>query len=359
MEFKSLNLKIEKKEEELKERTFEGYASVFNIVDLQGDVVLPGAFKRSIQMRVPAGKVKLVNSHRSQDGIQAILGKVIEAREDEKGLWVKCYVSNCAAGDELLTKIREGVITELSIGYEVIDSYYDTLDDVPVRFLKEVKLYEVSPVAWAANEMATIDAASVKSVTPFTDFPLAPEDRRWDAQEAVYRCRKWASDDGSGDKDKMDWKKYSKCFFWYDADNMENLTSYKLPYVDIINDKAYAVPRAIIAAAAAIQGARGGVDIPEADKEKVKKVIEAWYKKMGREAPWKGMIFLNHALKVFSTKEGRVLSKRNLEEIKRAIEILQDLVAQAEADSPEKALSERAKVATIKAKLLKIKGGMK
>jgi len=58
---------------------------------------------------------------------------------------------------------------------------------------------------------------------------------------------------------------------------------FKLPYVDIIDGSPYAVPRALFAIAAALQGARGGVDIPDSDIEAIKSRVEAYYSRMRDE----------------------------------------------------------------------------
>lgn len=124
------------------------------------------------------------------------------------------------------------------------------------------------------------------TVVPFQDLPLADPDRGWDADAAEARVRKWASKDGSGDLDKIDWEKYRKAFLWYDSEKPENVTSYKLPIADVIDGRLYAVPRAIFAAAAALQGARGGVDVPRDEIPRLRNHIARYYEKMGRTPPW-------------------------------------------------------------------------
>ncbi|MBM4319885.1 MAG: hypothetical protein FJ125_07975, partial [Deltaproteobacteria bacterium] len=57
----------------------------------------------------------------------------------------------------------------------------------------------------------TIQARAVPSHTP----PKSNSES-WDATAAVDRLRKWASNDGSGAKDKMDWGKYESGFAWHD-----------------------------------------------------------------------------------------------------------------------------------------------
>jgi hypothetical protein len=119
------------------------------------------------------------------------------------------------------------------------------------------------------------------SVTSFKDPPLADRERKWDADAAQRRVRKWA---GAEEKPNA---RYRKAFVWYDNDKEKNFSSYKLPIADVIDGNLMAVPRAVFAAAAVIEGARGGVDIPERDIPRVKSHLAKYYKKIGEEPPWK------------------------------------------------------------------------
>ncbi len=147
------------------------------------------------------------------------------------------------------------------------------------------RIYEGLRAMFAEEKMTETGEIKCK-VVPFQDLPLADPDRAWDADAAEARVRRWASKDGSGDKDTIDWEKYRKAFLWYDSDAPENFGSYKLPIADVIDGRLYAVPRAIIAAAAALQGARGGVDVPRDDIPTLRNHIARYYKKMDRDPPW-------------------------------------------------------------------------
>lgn len=70
---------------------------------------------------------------------------------------------------------------------------------------------------------------------------------------------------------------------YYDRENEEQFGAYKLLFADIIDGKPYIVPRAIFAIAGALQGARGGLDVPEQDKMKIKKEVEKIYNRMATE----------------------------------------------------------------------------
>jgi hypothetical protein len=118
------------------------------------------------------------------------------------------------------------------------------------------------------------------AVTPFQDLPLADRDREWDGDTAEARVRRWAdAEDGPN-------AKYRDAHVWYDADQKDNFGSYKLLVADVIDGRLTAVPRGVMAAGAVMQGARGGVDLPEKDIDRVKSHLAKYYAKMNDTAPW-------------------------------------------------------------------------
>src|SRR4029077_5443355 len=104
------------------------------------------------------------------------------------------------------------------------------------------------------------------SVTAFQDLPLADRDREWDGDAADKRVRKWA---GAEDEPNQ---KYRDAHVWYDGDNKENFTAYKLLIADVVADKLEVVPRGVMAAGAIMDGARGGIDLPKNDIDRVKAI---------------------------------------------------------------------------------------
>lgn len=129
--------------------TFEGYASTYNNIDSGFDVVLPGAFTKSLQDR-PASKIKMLWQHDSTQPI-GVWKTVIE---DSRGLFVKGKIlKEVQRGAEAYALMKEGVIDSMSIGYRTLESDY-TRDGV--RQLKELGLMEVSLVTFAMNEQAVV-----------------------------------------------------------------------------------------------------------------------------------------------------------------------------------------------------------
>jgi hypothetical protein len=118
------------------------------------------------------------------------------------------------------------------------------------------------------------------AVSAFQDLPLADRDREWDGAAAEKRVRKWA---GAEDEPNA---KYRDAHVWYDAENKDNFTAYKLLIADAVNGRLVAVPRGIIAAGNVMQGSRGGVDLPHSDIDRVKSHLAKYYRKMDDVAPW-------------------------------------------------------------------------
>jgi len=118
------------------------------------------------------------------------------------------------------------------------------------------------------------------AVTSFQDLPLADRDRSWDGDAAEKRVRRWA---GAEDKPNA---KYRDEHVWYDADQKDEFGAYKLLIADVVDGRLEAVPRGIMAAGNVVQGARGGVDLPKGDIDRVKSHLAKYYAKMGETAPW-------------------------------------------------------------------------
>lgn len=114
------------------------------------------------------------------------------------------------------------------------------------------------------------------------DLPLAERDTDWDGDAARDRIFEWAGWDEHPDP-----RKARRGFFAYDDEGPEKKTAYKLPFADVIGGRLKAVPRGIFAVAAVLDGARGGVELPDDVIEAVRRRVDAYYHRMGEEAPWK------------------------------------------------------------------------
>jgi len=125
-----------------------GWAARFGNVDSYGDIIEPGAFSKTISER--KGRIAFCYQHEIDEPIAKIL--VLEERSE--GLWVEAEIS--ASEKDIQIKVKEGILTEMSIGYRTINCTEEIINEKYITHLTEVKLYEISLVTIAANELATI-----------------------------------------------------------------------------------------------------------------------------------------------------------------------------------------------------------
>lgn len=151
MEKKSATLEIKS----LADREFIGYGSIFKNVDHGGDIVVPGAFKKSLA------------KHKSENSLPAmfwmhdparVAGKWLDMSEDANGLVVKGVLADTDLGNEIHTLLKMDAVRGLSIGYSTRDQDYDKSGN---RLIKQADLWEVSVVSLPMNPLAQV--AHVKS----------------------------------------------------------------------------------------------------------------------------------------------------------------------------------------------------
>lgn len=128
----------------------KGYGSVFNNIDSDNDIILAGAYTKTLNEN--GSRVRYCNQHR----IDQPLGKFTELREDGNGLYFVAEIPKTRLGEDVLLLMKNGVINENSVGImPIVKSFRQD----GVRELKEVKLYEISCVTLAANPLALITDA--------------------------------------------------------------------------------------------------------------------------------------------------------------------------------------------------------
>lgn len=126
------------------------------------------------------------------------------------------------------------------------------------------------------EEMSEDGTYAVRMITPFEDLPLAPEEMEWD----------WNTDaqnDVLGEDE--DWDRYRMAHIFYDSDMGEVKAAYKLPIAMMVEGELHAVWRGVAAAMAALNGARGGVDIPADERDAAYEHLVRYYGKFDKEPP--------------------------------------------------------------------------
>ena len=136
-----------------KQGIFEGYASVFNNTDSDGDIILPGAFKNALANQTR--KVAMFFNHKTWD---LPVGKWDALEEDSKGLLVRGQLTPGHSGaSDLKAAMQHGTVEGMSVGFSVNKDDYSigTLG----RIFKNVSaLREISVCTFPANELAGVSA---------------------------------------------------------------------------------------------------------------------------------------------------------------------------------------------------------
>jgi HK97 family phage prohead protease len=135
-------------QEMIESAIIQGYASVFHTPDQQGDILMPGAFKKDLYTLL---NIPVLWQHYPNTPI----GKVTSAKEDQYGLWVTLNIcTETQIGKEAIKLIESGILRGLSIGFKAICTQRGTGNIR--RKLYEVKLKEISLVTFPSHEKAII-----------------------------------------------------------------------------------------------------------------------------------------------------------------------------------------------------------
>ena len=164
----------------------------------------------------------------------------------------------------------------------------------------------------------------------------------WDATAAEKRVRAWAGGDN------IDWKKYRTAFVWYDSANPEKFGSYKLLFADVFGGTLKAKWGGVMRAMGAVLGARGGVNISDADRKAAYNFLAAYYKKFDKPVPsyhsfseadvkFLEELFkdneelknLKAQVKELELKAGAVLNAKNKDRLTKAQTLIQEVLNDA------------------------------
>lgn len=249
-----------------------GYGSVFNNVDQGNDIVMPGAFRKSLETH---GMPLLLFNHKMED---APIGTVVEAKEDKRGLWFKAELpkSDSFVSGRIVPQLKNRGLKGTSIGYRATEK--ETRKSDGVRLLKQVRLWEISVVNLPMNQLAGVD--TVKGLVSFHDHFIDRSVTSWDAKEVFERLQEKLA----GDVDTM-----RACFLFADGDDVKSW-DHRLLICDVDEKGRLATnPVALYKASALIAGARGGVTLPEDAEIAVKDTLDRYYSKLNLESPFKSL----------------------------------------------------------------------
>ena len=120
-------------------------------------------------------------------------------------------------------------------------------------------------------------AAAARGVVDYQDLPLAAEDAEWNAAAAVNRVRQWATTDTG-----VDTQRFARAFVLRNEDDPALLGGYRLSIADVVGGRLVAVPRAIDAAAAALDA----TPMTETERTAAEAHLGRYFARLRRTPPW-------------------------------------------------------------------------
>lgn len=155
--------------------TLTGWASVYNVIDQQDDVVVPGAFRKTIdewRAAKPRRVIPLTLDH--ENTADGVIGSLAKASDTPYGLHATFTFSSAARAQDARIKAREGHLNGLSIFGPIFSRSFETVAGKSVRMLKEVGLGFVGLTPMPANTDALVLTAKESvSNTPWSNFTQA------------------------------------------------------------------------------------------------------------------------------------------------------------------------------------------
>ena len=126
--------------------SLEGYASIFNVPDQNGDIVAPGAFTASLQKQSP---VRMLYQH----AVDRPIGRWISLHQDARGLFVRGeIILSSDRAREVYALLEGGAIDGLSIGFQTVKARKEPGG----RRILKADLWEVSIVTFPMAPAARV-----------------------------------------------------------------------------------------------------------------------------------------------------------------------------------------------------------
>lgn len=140
--------------------TLVGHAAVFDapyeIWDFQ-EQVARGAFKKTLK----EGDVAALWNHDPNVVLGRNRSGTLRLKEDEQGLLYEIDLPETQAARDLYHLVQRGDVYQSSFAFEIVKEAWDYPkkgeDGLPTRTIKEVRLYDVSPVTYPASPSTDVD----------------------------------------------------------------------------------------------------------------------------------------------------------------------------------------------------------
>ena len=134
-----------------------GYFSKFGNIDSDKDMIMPGAYARTLKNN--AARIKHLYQHDPLKPLSGVKNSRLILSEDSNGLFFDSTISQTSYGKDVIQLYADGVIDEHSVGFNTVKE----AEKGNYREIQEIKLWEGSTVTWGANHLA--GTSDVKSLS--------------------------------------------------------------------------------------------------------------------------------------------------------------------------------------------------
>jgi hypothetical protein len=245
---------------------FEAVFATLNVIDKDGDVIVPGAIESGTKVRVSA------YNHSSWSGALPVgKGQIFE--ENEQLIVRGQFFMDTDGGQETYKTVKNlEDLGEWSFGFDRVIQEPGEWNDQRVNILRKMKVHEVSPVLLGAG-IGTRTMVMKKAVR---NHKTSVVEEKWSANANVTRL----------DNDAPA-SVYRNVFAWEPQEDKEDKSKWKFPHhmVSENGEPGAANYRACVAAIASLNGARGGADIPSDDRQSTYDHVAKHIRDHGKEPP--------------------------------------------------------------------------
>lgn len=149
---------------DVESRTVSGYFAAFGNKDLAGDIIIKGAFAKSIQERGPGTKNGNKIAFCWQHDITNPLGLITVLKEDDYGLYFEAVMDTIEDAERALTQLKSGTLDQFSIGFNYVWDKIEYDADLDAFICKELYLAEGSVVTLACNPLANFAGMKAQDI---------------------------------------------------------------------------------------------------------------------------------------------------------------------------------------------------
>lgn len=153
---------VEARANEDGERRLSGYAALYNTETRIGsyfrEVLEPGAFRAALDR---GDDVRALFNHDANVVLGRSKAGTLTLSEDDRGLRYDVLLPDTQTARDLWTSVQRGDISQSSFAFTVdAEEWREMSSDVPLRVVKSVRLFDVSPVTYPAYQETTVSARS-------------------------------------------------------------------------------------------------------------------------------------------------------------------------------------------------------